>query len=68
MNPQVLEKYRMQTKLTCEELSNRMGRTPGWYSRIRTGEQLLQSQYIHPMAEVFGVKPEILALEYFSKP
>lgn len=66
MNPDVLEKYRVKKNLNCTELCVLMGKTAGWYSRIRSGEQPLKSQYIPKMAEIFGIKPEKLAREYFS--
>lgn len=66
MNPQVLERHRNKMGLSITELSHRMGKTAGWYSRIRNGQQVLPSKYIAPMAELFGVKPEKLAKEYFS--
>lgn len=66
MNQEVIEKYRKKSKLTCTELSAKMGKTPGWYSRIKNGKHPLRNQYIAPMAEIFGIKPEKLAKEYFS--
>lgn len=66
MNPQVLEKYRIKKDLSITELSNLMGKTPGWYSRIKDGKQVLPSYHIQPLSEIFGVKPERLAKEYFS--
>lgn len=66
MNPSVLEKYRTKSGLTCKELCDKMGKTAGWYSRIRTGERPLRTDYIPQMASVFGIKPEKLAKEYFS--
>lgn len=66
-NPQVLEKYRIKKNLSITELSARMGKTPGWYSRIRNGKHPLRSEYIVPISKVFGVKPEKLAKEYYSE-
>lgn len=66
MNPQVLEKYRNKKGLTITEISKLMDRTPGWYSRIKDGKQPLQSRYIQPLADVFGIKAERLAMELFS--
>jgi transcriptional regulator with XRE-family HTH domain len=66
MYPNVLEKYRIKKKLSCGQLADMMGKTGGWYSRIRAGSQPLKSQYIPQMAEIFGIKPEKLASEYFS--
>lgn len=66
MNNEVLEKYRVKNGLSCTELCEKMHKTPGWYSRIRSGKHPLKSKYIAPMAEIFGIKPERLAREYFS--
>jgi len=66
MNNEVLEKYRKKNGLTCGELCKKMGKTPGWYSRIKNGKHPLKNQYIAPMAAIFGIKPEKLAKEYFS--
>lgn len=66
INPSVLEKYRLKLGLSSTQLSEKMGRTPGWYSRIKSGDQALTPKYIEPMAKVFGVKPEKLAREYYS--
>lgn len=66
MNYEVLEKYRKKNKLNCSELCAKMGKTAGWYSRIRSGKHPLRNQYIAPMAKIFGIKPEKLAREYFS--
>lgn len=66
MKCEVLEKYRTKVGLTCEELSLKMGKSPSWYSRIRNGKHPLRNQYIAPMAIIFGIKPEKLAMEYFS--
>lgn len=65
MDPRVLEKYRLRKSITITELSNLMGKTPGWYSRIRSGKQNLSPKYITPMARIFGIKPERLTREYF---
>ncbi|MNR93442.1 Helix-turn-helix domain protein [compost metagenome] len=67
-NPQALEKYRVKSNLTASELSEKMGKTPGWYSRIRNGLYPLRMNYIPQMAEIFGIKPERLAKEYYSSP
>jgi transcriptional regulator with XRE-family HTH domain len=67
MNPLVLEKYRIKKGLSITELSQKMDKTAGWYSRIRNGQQVLPSKYIAPLADLFGVKPERLAKEYFSE-
>lgn len=67
-NPQVLEKYRIKRKLSIQELTKRMDKTPGWYSKIKNGHFTLPSYHISKMAEVLGVKPETLAKEYFSEP
>lgn len=66
MNPQALEKYRNKKGLSITELSMKMDKTAGWYSRIKDGKIVLPSKYIVPLAELFGVKPERLAKEYFS--
>lgn len=66
MNPDVLEKYRIKKKLSCADLCMYMDKTGGWYSRIRSGKVTLKTKYIHKMAEIFGIKPEKLAREYFS--
>lgn len=66
MNPDVLEKYRNKKKINCSELCKKMGKTDGWYSRIKNGKVPLQAKYIPKLAEVFGVNPEKLAREYFS--
>ncbi len=68
MNPKALEKYRIKKGLSITELSQVMGKTPGWYSRIRNGKQPLTAQNLEPLAQIFGVKPERLAKEYFSDP
>lgn len=67
MNPQVLEKYRKKKGLSITELSAKMGKTAGWYSRIKDGTWPLPTRYIASMAEIFGIKPERLAKEYFSE-
>lgn len=66
MNPQVLEKYRIKKGLSITELSKKMGKTPGWYSRIKDGKQVLPTYHVQPLAEIFGIKPERLVKEYFS--
>lgn len=66
MNPNALEKYRKKSKLTCKELCDRMGKTAGWYSRIRSGKHPLRTEYLPQMATIFGIKTEKLAKEYFS--
>lgn len=66
MNYQVLEKYRNKKGLSITELAQKMDKTAGWYSRIKDGKIVLPSKYIVPLAELFGVKPERLAKEYFS--
>lgn len=66
MNPDVIEKLRIKKKMSCADLCKEMGRTAGWYSRIRTGEVPLKAKYIPQLAEVLGVKPEKLARDYFS--
>lgn len=66
MNPNVLEKYRKKMGLSKTKLAEKMGKTPGWYTRIQKGEYPLPTRYISPMAEIFGIKPERLAKEYFS--
>lgn len=66
MNPDVLEKYRAKKKINCSELCKAMGKTAGWYSRIRSGEVTLKAKYIPKLAETLGVNPEKLAREYFS--
>lgn len=66
MDSKVLEKYRVKSGLSCKELCDRMGKTAGWYSRIRSGKHPLRSEYIPQIANVFGIKPEKLAKEYFS--
>lgn len=66
MNPEALEKYRIKKKMTCEELCDRMDKTGGWYSRIRSGKVILKPKYIPQLAQIFGIKPEKLAREYFS--
>jgi len=66
LNPKALERYRLRKGLSITDLSKIMGRTPGWYSRIKDGKQSLTAKHIAPMAKVFGVKPEKLAKDYFS--
>lgn len=66
MNPQALENYRKKKHLSITQLSEKMGKTAGWYSRIKDGKHPLRTNYIPQMAEIFGVKPERLAKEYFS--
>lgn len=66
MNPAALEKYRTKNKLNCSQLCEKMGRTAGWYSRIRSGKFPLKSKDIPKMAEIFGISPEKLAKEYFT--
>jgi transcriptional regulator with XRE-family HTH domain len=66
MNPNIIEKYRKKNGLSKTELASKMGKTPGWYTRIQKGEYPLPARYIAPMAEIFGIKPERLAKEYFS--
>lgn len=66
MNPNIIEKYRKKNGLSKTELAMKMGKTPGWYTRIQKGEYPLPARYIAPMAELFGIKPERLAKEYFS--
>lgn len=66
MNPNVLEKYRNKKGLSCAELCELMGKTGGWYSRIRSGKHPLQSRHIPKMAKIFGVSSEKLAKEYFA--
>jgi transcriptional regulator with XRE-family HTH domain len=66
-NPHVLEKYRLKRKLSVKELTERMGKTPGWYSKIKHGHFHLPSYHIPKMAEVLGIRPEVLAKEYFSE-
>ena len=68
MNPEVLEKYRKKKNLSCTQLCELMGKTGGWYSRIRSGQHPLRGEYIPQMASIFGIKPEKLAKEYFSFP
>ncbi|CAH1190374.1 hypothetical protein PAECIP111893_00300 [Paenibacillus plantiphilus] len=67
MNPNVLEKYRIKKGLNCSQLCECMGKTAGWYSRIRSGRHPLRTEHISKMALIFGVRPEKLAKEYFSK-
>lgn len=67
MNPNVLEKYRTKSGLSKTELATAMGKTPGWYTRICKGDHPLRPNYIAPMAELFKIKPERLAKEYFSE-
>lgn len=66
MNPNVLEKYREKLGLSKQDLAAKMGKTPGWYTRIAKGDHPLRPRYIAPMAEVFKIKPEQLAKEYFA--
>ncbi|GED71224.1 hypothetical protein BRE01_49260 [Brevibacillus reuszeri] len=66
-NPQVLEKYRKKRNLSVKQLTEKMGKTPGWYSKIKRGHFNLPSYHIPTMAEVLGVKPDVLAKEYFSE-
>ncbi|WP_342405551.1 helix-turn-helix transcriptional regulator [Brevibacillus sp. FSL K6-2834] len=66
-NPQILEKYRLKRKMSVKQLTEKMGKTPGWYSKIKRGHFHLPSYHIPKMAEVLGVKPEVLAKEYFSE-
>lgn len=68
MNPNALEKYRLRKGLTITELARLMGKTPGWYSKIRHGKQPLSSRHIGPLAHIFGISPERLAKEYFAEP
>ena len=67
MNPEVLEKYRKKKDMSCTKLCEMMGKTGGWYSRIRSGKNALRSEYIPQMASIFGIAPEKLAKEYFSR-
>ena len=67
MNPEALEKHRNRVGLSITDLSRRMGKTPGWYSRIRAGKQALSPRYVAPLAQIFGIKPERLAKEYFAE-
>lgn len=66
MNPQILERYRHTLGLNMTELAAKMGRTPGWYSRIKDGKQPLPVRYIEPMATLFGVSPQQLVQELFA--
>ncbi|WP_029423287.1 helix-turn-helix domain-containing protein [Alicyclobacillus macrosporangiidus] len=68
MNPKALEKYRLRKGLTITELARMMGKTPGWYSKIRHGKQALSSRHIVPLARIFGISSEKLAREYFAEP
>lgn len=66
-NPYALEKYRIKKELSITDLSKKMGKTPGWYSRIKNGKHPLRSEYIVPLSKILGVKPEKLAREYYSE-
>ncbi|WP_429844544.1 helix-turn-helix domain-containing protein [Brevibacillus sp. FIR094] len=66
-NANVLEKYRKKKKLTVKELTDKMDKTPGWYSKIKCGHFVLPSYHLPKMASILGVKPEVLAKEYFSE-
>lgn len=66
MHPEVIEKYRKKNKLKGQDICAALGKTPGWYSKIKKGVSPLKSQYIPLLAELFGIKPEKLAREYFS--
>lgn len=66
MNHMVFEKYRKKMKLNKQAIAKKVGKSPGWYSKLITGQMPLRTQYIAPMAEALGIKPERLAKEYFS--
>lgn len=66
MNPEALERLRFKKGLSITEVSKMMGKTPGWYSRIKDGKQVLKPKYVVPLAQIFGVNPDQLSREYFS--
>ncbi|ASS76872.1 hypothetical protein CIG75_19255 [Tumebacillus algifaecis] len=65
MKPEILEEYRLKKGLSITEVASQMGKTPGWYSRIKDGKQGLHPKYVAQLASVLGVKPEKLSREYF---
>lgn len=66
MNYKVFEKYRIKRKLSKQEIARKLGKTPGWYSKLISGQMSLRPEYFAKMSEVLGVNPKKLAAEYFS--
>ena len=66
MNPSVIEDYRIKKGLKPIDVTKKLNKTPGWYSKFKKGKVPLKAQYFEPLSELFGVKPERLAKEYFS--
>lgn len=66
MNYKVFEKYRVKRKLSKQEIARKLGKTPGWYSKLISGQMSLRPEYFVKMSEVLGVNPKKLAAEYFS--
>lgn len=66
MNYKVFEKYRVKRKLSKQEIARKLGKTPGWYSKLISGKMSLRPEYFAKMSEVLGVNPKKLAAEYFS--
>lgn len=66
MNYTVFEKYRVKRKLSKQDVAKRIGKSPGWYSKLIKGEIPLRTQYVTPMAETLGISTDRLTKEYFS--
>ncbi len=68
LNPDVLVKYQKKKRLTGAEICKALGKHPTWFSKVTTGKSQLRAEYIMPLSEMFGVKPETLVKEYFLSP
>jgi len=66
LNPNVIENYRIKKGIKSCEITEKLGLTPGWYSKFKKGQVSLRGVYFLPLSEILGVKPEKLAKEYFS--
>jgi transcriptional regulator with XRE-family HTH domain len=65
LNVDVLEKHRKRKKMTAVDISLKLGKSKSWYSKIRKGDALLRTNYIVPLAELFGMNPKTLMQEVF---
>ena len=68
MNADDLVKYQKKKNLTSTRVSLALGKHPSWFAKVTSGKTQLRSEYIKPLSDLFGVRPEKLVKEYFLAP